>query len=72
MERRILGHGETQTWSLTFEGDKVTVNFEDTDDFKAELRATKEKGQWLHLCGVAFGSCVTNAPSSIGGAQPYE
>ncbi len=37
MERRILGHGETQTWALTFDGDKVTVNFENTDGFKAEL-----------------------------------
>jgi CubicO group peptidase (beta-lactamase class C family) len=37
MERRILGHGETQIWALTFEGDKVTVNFEDTDGVKAEL-----------------------------------
>lgn len=37
MERRILGHGETQTWALTFDGDKVTVNFENTDGTKAEL-----------------------------------
>lgn len=37
MERRILGRGEIQTWSLTFDGDKVTVNFENTDGFKAEL-----------------------------------
>jgi len=37
MERRILGHSETQTWALTFDGDKVTVNFENTDGFKAEL-----------------------------------
>jgi hypothetical protein len=37
MERRILGHGEIQTWALTFDGDKVTVNFENTDGFKAEL-----------------------------------
>ena len=37
MERRILGRGEIQTWTLTFEGDKVTVNFENTDGFKAEL-----------------------------------
>jgi len=38
MERRILGRGEIQTWSLAFDGDKVTVNFENTDGFKAELR----------------------------------
>ena len=37
MERRILGRGEIQTWSLTFDGDKVTVNFENTDGFKTEL-----------------------------------
>jgi CubicO group peptidase (beta-lactamase class C family) len=37
MERRILGHSETQTWELTFDGDKVAVNFENTDGFKAEL-----------------------------------
>ena len=38
MERRILGHGEIQTWTQTFEGNKVTVNFENTDGFTAELR----------------------------------
>jgi hypothetical protein len=37
MERRILGHGETQSWTLTFDGGKVTVNFADTDGFKTEL-----------------------------------
>ncbi|WOH68456.1 serine hydrolase [Bradyrhizobium sp. BWA-3-5] len=37
MERRILGRGEIQNWSLTFDADKVTVNFENTDGFKAEL-----------------------------------
>ncbi len=41
MERRILGHGETDTWTLTFDGDKVTVNFENTDGFKAELHGGK-------------------------------
>ena len=41
MERRILGHGETQTWALTFEGDKVTVNFENTDGLKAELHGER-------------------------------
>ena len=39
MERRILGRGEIQTWALTFDDDKVTVNFENTDGFKAELAA---------------------------------
>jgi CubicO group peptidase (beta-lactamase class C family) len=37
MERRILGRGEIQTWALNFDGDKVTVNFENTDGFKTEL-----------------------------------
>ena len=37
MERRILGRSEIQTWALSFEGDKVTVNFENTDSFKAQL-----------------------------------
>lgn len=37
LERRILGRGETQTWALTFDGNKVTVDFENTDGFKAEL-----------------------------------
>jgi CubicO group peptidase (beta-lactamase class C family) len=37
VERRILGRGEIQTWALTFDGVKVTVNFENTDGFKAEL-----------------------------------
>jgi CubicO group peptidase (beta-lactamase class C family) len=38
LERRILGHGETQTWTLSFDGSKVTANYEDTDGFKTELR----------------------------------
>jgi CubicO group peptidase (beta-lactamase class C family) len=37
MERRVLGHSETQSWALTFDGNKVTVNFENTDGVKAEL-----------------------------------
>lgn len=37
LERRILGRGETQNWALTFDGNKVTVNFENTDGFTAEL-----------------------------------
>jgi CubicO group peptidase (beta-lactamase class C family) len=43
MERRILGHSETQTWALTFEGDKVTVNFENTDGLKAELQGEQSE-----------------------------
>jgi CubicO group peptidase (beta-lactamase class C family) len=38
VERRILGHSETQLWTLAFDGNKVTVNYEDTDGTKAELR----------------------------------
>jgi hypothetical protein len=37
IERRILGHGETQNWVLTFDGKKVDVSFESTDGLKAEL-----------------------------------
>jgi hypothetical protein len=37
LERRILGHGETQIWTLTFDGKKVNVDFENTDGFKTEL-----------------------------------
>jgi hypothetical protein len=37
MERRILGRGEIQTWTLAFDGDKATLNFENTDGFKEEL-----------------------------------
>ena len=38
LERRVLGHGETQTWTLAFDGDAVTVSFADTDGSRAELR----------------------------------
>jgi CubicO group peptidase (beta-lactamase class C family) len=38
LERRILGHGETQIWTLTFDGKKVNVDFENTDGFKTKLR----------------------------------
>jgi len=37
LERRILGHSETQIWTLTFEGNRVTIAFENTDGYKAEL-----------------------------------
>jgi hypothetical protein len=43
MDRRILGRSEAQTWTLAFDGDKVTVNFENTDGFKAEFRG--ERGE---------------------------
>jgi CubicO group peptidase (beta-lactamase class C family) len=38
MESRVLGRGEIQTWTLSFNGNKVTVNSENTDGFKAEVR----------------------------------
>jgi CubicO group peptidase (beta-lactamase class C family) len=37
VERRILGHSETQRWVLTFEGNDVTVRFVDTDGDKADI-----------------------------------
>jgi CubicO group peptidase (beta-lactamase class C family) len=37
LERRILGHSETQLWVLAFDGNKVEVSFEDTDGNKAKL-----------------------------------
>jgi CubicO group peptidase (beta-lactamase class C family) len=41
IERRILGHSETQTWALSFEGNKVDVRFENTDGAKADLHGGK-------------------------------
>jgi CubicO group peptidase (beta-lactamase class C family) len=38
VDRRILGHGETQNWTLTFDGNKVLVNYVDTDGTRLELR----------------------------------
>jgi CubicO group peptidase (beta-lactamase class C family) len=43
IDRRILGHAETETWALTFYGDKVTVNFENSDGFTAELHGEKSE-----------------------------
>jgi hypothetical protein len=40
MERRILGRGQTESYTFTFDGDKVTIKFENTDGFKAELQGT--------------------------------
>jgi CubicO group peptidase (beta-lactamase class C family) len=37
VERRILGHSETQVWTLAFDGNTVNVSFENTDGYKAEL-----------------------------------
>ena len=37
VDRRILGHGETERWTTTFDGDKVDIKFESTDGGKASL-----------------------------------
>jgi CubicO group peptidase (beta-lactamase class C family) len=42
LERRILGHGETQSWTLAFEGRNVTVGFENTDGAKALLHGVMQ------------------------------
>jgi hypothetical protein len=41
VDRRILGHSETQHWTLAFEGDKVEVSFENTDGFKTRLHGER-------------------------------
>jgi hypothetical protein len=38
VERRILGHSETEVWVLRFEGDDLDARYETTDGFKKELR----------------------------------
>jgi hypothetical protein len=38
IERRILGHGETQFWALAFDGKTVDVSFVSSDGLKTELR----------------------------------
>jgi CubicO group peptidase (beta-lactamase class C family) len=43
IERRILGHSETQTWTLTFDSDKVSVAFENTDGTKAEMHGEMQE-----------------------------
>jgi hypothetical protein len=37
VDRRILGHSETQLWTLSFNGNKVDVAFENTDGTKSRL-----------------------------------
>jgi len=37
IERRILGFGQVQFWTLTFDANKVDIHFENTDGTKAEL-----------------------------------
>jgi hypothetical protein len=41
VDRRILGHSETQRWTLAFEGDKVEVSFENTDGFRTRLHGER-------------------------------
>ena len=43
VDRRILGQGETQRWTLAFDGDKVDLNFESSDGVKAELHGEAEE-----------------------------
>jgi CubicO group peptidase (beta-lactamase class C family) len=43
VERRILGHGETQKWTLAFDGKKVDVTFESTDGAKVNLRGETDE-----------------------------
>jgi hypothetical protein len=43
VERRILGHGETETWTFNFDGNKVAASVENTDGGKWELRG--ERGE---------------------------
>ena len=43
VERRILGHGETQKWTLDFDGKKVDVTFESTDGAKVNLHGETDE-----------------------------
>ena len=43
VERRVLGHGETQKWTLAFDGKKVDVTFESTDGAKADLHGETDE-----------------------------
>ena len=43
VERRILGHGETQRWTLAFDGKKVNVRFESTDGAEVELHGEADE-----------------------------
>ena len=37
-----LGHSETQTWTLAFDGNRVNVSFANTDGAKAELHGERK------------------------------
>jgi hypothetical protein len=43
VERRILGHGETERWTLAFDGNKVDVTFESTDGAKVNLHGEADE-----------------------------
>jgi CubicO group peptidase (beta-lactamase class C family) len=43
VERRILGHADTQKWTLAFEGKSVDVTFESTDGAKVTLHGETEE-----------------------------
>jgi CubicO group peptidase (beta-lactamase class C family) len=44
MERRILGHGETQAWTLVFHGSReVDLTFENTDGAKSKLHGEADE-----------------------------
>jgi hypothetical protein len=43
VERRILGHGEMQRWTLGFDGKKVNVKFESTDGAEVELHGEADE-----------------------------
>jgi CubicO group peptidase (beta-lactamase class C family) len=43
VERRILGRSDTETWTVTFDGDKVRVAFENTDGAKADLHGEMQE-----------------------------
>lgn len=48
VDRRILGHGETELWRLSFDGDEINAYYENTDGFKGEIhgRALAADGGW--------------------------
>ncbi len=43
VERRVLGHGETERWTLAFDGKKVNVKFESTDGAELELHGEADE-----------------------------
>jgi hypothetical protein len=43
VERRILGHADTQKWTLAFEGKTVEVTFESTDGANVKLHGETEE-----------------------------